>query len=410
VPQPWFVSTLAFAAGLIACHGSPNSSGAVLSDSGYAAGAAPSASGASAGPATECLEPPLDSLMPFQSYPNNDIIRSITVDGDQVFFRNMKDIFSVPLAGGEPTLVSSTRANARPSIWIVGDRLVSQSPGESIFLSSPKTGGAWTTFLDASKGKGGSGHPVAYPATSDGSAFYWIENKLQPKGAPDSWSIRSVAIAGGSARTIFESAGELAELTKVGDRLVFTRVELSPAAENESPAASAKSRSVHVTQRGPKTLWSVPVSGGKSDKIGQIGSMGGSEILLAAEPSVYVVGYPEGDWTKAGIFRIPSAGGGALEAIDGRTLNGQGFVYGDRVVMAGQGMLNPRAATPASNPYANVGVVVLTGPRGGDHLDRTACIRGDYTTHAYAVAGKWLLIAIFRDTDHTASIIRIALP
>jgi hypothetical protein len=414
VPQAGLVSTLALVVGLVACHRDSDSSKAAASASTSPTGGLPAASGATASQATGCLKPPFDSLMPFQSFDNQDIIRSVTVGGDQVFFRNQKDVFRAPLAGGAPSVISSTWAGSRPSIWVVGDRLVSQAPGEPTFLSSPKTGGAWSKFIDVPKEKlGGGRRIVAQPAISDGAAFYWIEDKPAAKGAPDSGSIRSVDFSGRTARTIYEATGELAEITKAGDRLVFTHVELSTSEDNEKPAAGgpgAKKSAVHGTHRGPRTLWSVPISGGKADKLARISNIG-DVILLADGPMVYVAGFADEDMTKPGIFRIPVAGGAALEPIDGRTLNGQGFVYGDRLVMVGPGTLNPRAKVrPTADPFANLGIVVLTGPRGGNHLELTACIQGNYTTHAYAVAGKMLLISIFNDTDHTVGIVRVALP
>ncbi len=419
------LSVLAIAGAFCACRRDSDATRAAASSASAATSSsapAPSSSGAGAG---DCLTQ-LDFLLPFQSYEHNDLVRAITVDGDQVFFRTMKDVLRMPLAGGTPVVVSSVagatfEADARPSIWIVGDRLVGQSPGEPVFVASPKAGGPWTPIVDLSRDKlGGKQTPTqhlvhdlfkgsgvhAHPAVFDGASFYWIE--ATTKG-PDAWSIRAVALSGGPARTLYESHDRLHSLEKAGDRLVFTEQEASPDADK---APKAKKPSLGSASAGPTTLMSLPVAGGKPERLGRIGgllgSLGPDEVLLTDGDTVYVSGYEDEDVTKPGIFRTSAAGGAPLKLLDARTVGGRGLVYGDRLVFAGHGRLE--AGLKPGNPFTDAGIVVLTGPRTGTGLERAACIQGSYTTHAYAVAGKILLVSIFRNSDRTAGILRVPLP
>jgi hypothetical protein len=376
-------------------------------------------------------------LVPYQSYPHADVIRAITVDGDQVYFRNMEKVFRVPLAGGAPASISATAgailaADSHPTIWVVGDRLISQSPGDPAFLASPKAGGPWTPFIDLSKQKvstnvsshllselfKGSGSVHAHPAIFDGTSFYWIEASSGKKGKRDSWTIRTIPFAGGAARTVFESEGKLGSLAKAGDHLVFTHTEPAPAPEKpkaKHSAGKAKSTPIIPTvgPAMPTTLMSIPVVGGKADNLARIsnlaGILAGNEVLLADGDKVYISGYADEDIMKPGLYRISTAGG-PLERLDSRTMTGQGFVYNNNIVFVGPGMLEPREKVAPGDILASRGHIVLTGPRDAKSLERAACFQGNYTTHAYAVAGKTLLVSIFNDNDRTAGIIRIPLP
>src|SRR4051812_40445784 len=55
---------------------------------------------ASAGASEDACRAPSEYVVPPQKYPDGDLIRALLVDGDRVFFRNMHDLMSVPLAGG----------------------------------------------------------------------------------------------------------------------------------------------------------------------------------------------------------------------------------------------------------------------------------------------------------------------
>src|SRR5262249_21898947 len=143
----------------------------------------------------ECLTE-FDSLVPLQKYENGDLYRAILVDGAQVFFRNMKDVFRIPLAGGTPTAISKAPALAldgRTVLWMWAHRLRPQSHHEPTLMASPKAGGAWTTIIDLTKEKLGGGRTAASrilhdigkggassttrQAVFDGTSFYWTEEK-----------------------------------------------------------------------------------------------------------------------------------------------------------------------------------------------------------------------------------------
>jgi hypothetical protein len=146
--------SIALATVLPACH--RDRGGTATSGS-----AAPSSSGPMAtGAGAACLTTQFDFLVPFQRYGDADLIRSIVVDGDQVLFRDLTNLYRVPLAGGTPAVVSKApelTLDGRTTVWVAGDRLLTQSPHEPIFMAAPKAGGPWTTIIDLSREKLGGG-------------------------------------------------------------------------------------------------------------------------------------------------------------------------------------------------------------------------------------------------------------
>ena len=379
--------------------------------------------------------------MPYQAYENSDVIRAITVDGDQVFFRNAEDVFRIPLAGGAPVKISSPSSlklqfDLFPSIWIVGDKLVGQAPGYPIFLESPKTGGPWTPLFNLNGEKIDTRatdqrvlHDIfarrasdAHPAIFDGTSFYWVEVTSESKSKKQSSSIRSVPLSGGAARTLYDWDGELRALAKAGDRLVFMRTDPRPEPEKQRPAGHAKGKAPpppSAAATPPTFLVSMPVAGGKAEPLTRFGGgMGGNigprgAVVVTDGDTVYLSGLEDEDLRKAGLFRISASGASRLERIDERQISGQGLVYGDRIVVVGPGPIEPPSKvqpTSGNDLFANLGTVVLTGERHGKSLERAACIRGNHTTMAYAVAGKTLLMSIFNDDIHKAAIVRVPLP
>jgi hypothetical protein len=412
-----------------ACHHDGATS--TSSDAGPAASASEAPSAAPAG-GGDCLAS-FDFLVPFQSYKNGDVIRAITVDGDHALFRNTDDLLRVPLAGGPPAVLSpapsmTLQFDARPTMWIVGDKLVTQSPGAPAFLSAPRTGGAWTPIVNLSGGELGSNlstgqHVVhtllsgagehAHPAIFDGTSFYWVESHNASKGKPATDAIRTAPLSGSPAKTLYEWDGGLRALARAGDRLVFERTD----PEKKEPApqrhAGAKSKEIPIISApAPTMLMSMPAQGGNPELLAHISTLGGSmgtgEVLFTDGDTVYLTGYQDEDITKPGIFRISARPGSALERIDERHVSGQGFVYGDRYVIAGHGPIETKHAP--GDVLGNLGIVVLTGDRHGGPLQRAACIHGNYTVHAYAPAGKTLLVSIFMSDEKKAAIIRVPLP
>ena len=145
-----------------------------------------------------------------------------------------------------------TGAILKSPMWVQGDRSISQSPGEPIFVSFPKAGGALSTIIDVSKEKLGGGRSIttrilsgiggkgtathAGPALFDGTSFFWIEDTKA--GTTYSWAIKRVPLAGGPSVSLYDSKGELSSLTKVGDRLVFFRDE--PESPSKKPVGPKK--------------------------------------------------------------------------------------------------------------------------------------------------------------------------
>jgi hypothetical protein len=195
-------------------------------------------------------------------------------------------------------------------------------------------------------------------------------------------------------------------MAKAGERLVFMHTEPAPPDSESDKHAAAKKGATHIARKGASALWSVSIAGGKAERLIRIGNPFGSEVLLTDGPTLYLTGYENEDYTKAGIFRMGAAAGSAVERLEPQNVQGTGFLYGDRVVVVGSGILG----TPPPGTVPETGKVVFTGARKGGPLERAACIVGNYTTHAYALSGKTLLISIFRSDDRLAGIIRIALP
>jgi hypothetical protein len=80
--------------------------------------------------ARSCLAT-LDFLLPPQRYGDADLVRAIVVDQDQVYFRNMRDVFKVSLAGGAVSQHSrgpGLSLLGTTVLWTSGERLLTQLP------------------------------------------------------------------------------------------------------------------------------------------------------------------------------------------------------------------------------------------------------------------------------------------
>jgi hypothetical protein len=363
----------------------------------------------------------LDYLTPPKKYGTGDLFRSIVVDGDQIFVSNIEHVLRVPLAGGEPQVHSKAPGlllDGNAVFWSSGERLLTQSAGESIFMASPKAGGAWEAILDLSQEKLGGGRDTATrilqqvgkgkkgpvvqagKALFDGNAFYWPETT--GKDAAATSSIRTVPLAGGEVRALHETSGTIRKLTRAGDRLVF-RLSLPPSKKQlDEQAAKTKEGKIALAVRGEQHLASLPLAGGEATRLARIDNMG-ALVLLADGSTVYVTGYENEDLTRPGLYRIDAAPGSKLVRIDEQVLtDGEGFVYEDRVVLTGSGILKAGSL--------KTGLVVLTGTRNATSLSRAACLDSRYTAHAHAVAGKTLLMSVIEGKSQLASIIKIPLP
>lgn len=371
-----------------------------------------------------CLEQP-DYLVPPQKYGDSDLIRAVLVDGDQVFFRNMSDLMRVPLAGGPVVTVGKAPAlslRGTTELFQVADELVMQSPGEPIFMKAKKSGGAWTSFIDLTAEKKGGGRdvatrilqglgkaatPGATAAAFDGKAFYYAEiTRGKGRDAPASSALKSVAFGGGEPQKLFETPGEISEVTRVGEQVAFHLV-LPPTAEQlkEKEAERKKSKFVFGVS-GENWLMSVPTTGGTGKRLMRLSSffsgglMGTTTILGADGSQLYVSGYAEEDLTKPGVYRIDVATG-ASQQLDKRFVRGQAYVAGDHVVIVGSGVVAP--------PKSDHGILVLTVPRGGTSLTLASCVADKVQLHASAVAGNVVLLSLFQSGAGLASIAKVPL-
>jgi hypothetical protein len=407
----------------VACKGgsggqaSPQPSGATASAT---LAAAPAAS-APAKSASGCLAQP-DYLVPPQKYGDSgDLIRAVLVDGDQVFFRNMSDLMRVPLAGGPVVTVGKAPAlslRGTTQLFQAGDELVMQSPGEPIFMKAKKSGGAWTSFIDLTaekrgggrdvatrilQGLGKSGTPAASAAAFDGKAFYYAEiTRGKGHDAPASSVLKSVSFGGGEPQKLFETPGEISEVTRVGELVAFHLV-LPPTAEQlkENEAQRKKSKFVFGVA-GENWLMSVPVAGGTGKRLMRLssffsGGIVGTTTMLGADGNqLYVSGYANEDLTKPGIYRIEVASG-TSQQLDKRFVRGDAYVSGDRVVIVGTGMVEP--------PSSNHAALVLTVPRDGTSLTLSGCVES--SLHASALAGGVAILSLFQTSTGMASIAKV---
>ncbi len=365
----------------------------------------------------------LDYLVPPARIGGSDLFRALVVDGDALYAGTMSELRRVSLADGKATTlgkIPGMTLSGRLVLFASGDRLLTQSSGEPIFMQMPKAGGAFQTFIDLTAAKRGGGRdaatrilqsigkrsraPRATFADFDGSAFYWAEVSAKGKSAAAHAEVRSVPLAGGEAKTLLEIEGDIDDVRRAGDRVVFMHTAPPSAAQLAEHAANKKKSPFLPEPSGEHHLMSVPLGGGNPVDLGRIMQMISHVVLLTDGATVFVTGYENEDLQKPGVYRVPAGGGGGLERIYAATVGtfGTGLTYGDRVVFAGNGQLEPGKG--------GVGKVVLTGPRGAGQLSRAACLPPGYTIHALAVSNKTLFLSLFESSSSLASIARIALP
>jgi len=407
----------------IACKGgggeaAPQPSG---SNASATVAAAPGAAAPAKSPEGCIMQP--DYLVPPQKYRDRDLIRAVLVDGDQVFFRNMTEMMRVPLAGG--AVVNLGKAPMLPGttpFFQAGDELLMQSPGEPIFMKAKKSGGAWTSFIDLTAAKKGGGRDVttrileglgkaaparASAAAFDGKAFYYAEI-TQGKGrdAPASSVLKRVSFGGGEPQKLFETPGEISEVTPIGDQIAFHLV-LPPTAEQLKAKAEERKKSKYVFGvAGENWVMAVPAAGGVGKRLMRLSSlfsgglMGTSTILGADGNQLYVSGYADEDMLKPGVYRIDLASGGSQQ-LDKRFVRGDAYVVGDRVVIVGSGAIAP--------PKIDHATLVLTVPRGGTSLTLASCVADTSSLHASTVTGNVLLLSLFLKSEGLAGIAKLPL-
>lgn len=407
--------------GALGCREKAGGGGAVAAGSSSVAVGAVSA----APKAVTSCDAELAYLVPPQKYADGDLIRAIAVDGDQVYYRNMSDAFRVPLAGGAPTNLGKAPGlslSGATVLWTKGDKLLTQSAGEPIFMSAPKTGGAWSNMIDLTTAKQGGGHDPATrvlraigkrggakatQADFDGQTFYFAEvSGGGGPGGPGRSVLKSVPFAGGEARVLHDAPGEIRDVTRAGDYLSFLLTAPPTAEQVKQNEAERKAKKYVFGVRGETHLMSLPIAGGNAKKLMRIGpfmsGFGLGGVTLGADGAkLYVSGYRDQDLTKPGIFRVDVATG-SVEEIDKRVLSGSAFVSGDTLVLIGGGMVDPTKTQH--------GQLVLTAPRQGKALTLVACAPQKFTLHASAVTGKTALLSLFAGDTHLAGIAKVPLP
>lgn len=415
---------------LLACQGKGSEGAGSASASALAVAAsstAPAVSGTKGTPsrADGTCQAPRDYLVAPRKYGDSDLVRAIVVDGDQAFFRNMDEAFRVPLAGGEPVSLGKAPAlslSGRAVLWVSGDKLLTQSPGEPIFMSTAKTGGAWSNFLDLTAAKLGGGRdaatrilqgigkqgvPGATAADFDGQTFHFAEvTRGKGPNAPAKSAIKSVALSGGEPRTLYQADGEIRDVTRAGGHLAFLLTSPPTPQQVRENEAQRKAKKYVFGVKGESHLMSVPVAGGDAKKLLRIAAfmsgLGMGGVVLGADgDKLYVSGYRDEDLQKPGIFRV-DAGGAGVEAIDSRVLSGSAFVSGDTLVLIGGSMVEPNGT--------RYGQLVLTAPRQGKSLTLVSCTPQPHTLHASAVSGKTALLGLLEGSTGLASIAKVLLP
>jgi hypothetical protein len=388
-----------------------------------APGAAPAGTAPAKKPDKHGCSTEVDFLLPPQKYQDADLVRAILVDGDHVYFRNMLDVFKMPLAGGQPAPHSKGPGLllfSKPVMWASGDRLLTQSAGEPIFMGVPKAGGSWTNFIDLTAAKLGGGRDVttrilqgiggagrsaakASQASFDGQAFYWAETTKQGKGpnAPETSVVKSVPLAGGEARALYQARGDIDEVVRAGDRIAFIHKAPPSPEQLQKQAADRKAKKIVFGVRGESQLMSIPLDGGEPKKLMRIANMMAGALLGADGNHIYVSGYADEDAAKPGIYRIDASGTTPPQRLDSRVLTGNLYVSGDTIVLIGDAMLEPTSIQS--------GQFVLTGSRSASALTQAACIADGYTLHASALSKKIALLGLFKTATQLASIARLQL-
>ena len=337
----------------------------------------------------------LDFLVPFTKAVDWEFSIAIAVDRDHVYFHNLYHTFRVPLAGGEPSRIAKPpRYPMQNALWSDGDRLISQSWEKPVFMAVPKSGGEWTVFINALE------HSEATPAVFDGRNFYWAETLYsRPKPVTPS-TIKSIPLTGGNPRTLYKAKGEIHEIVKAGNYLVFTHLTADPTYSRRFKAASDKSGMLPMP-RGDTDLMSIPIEGGDSKvlmRFDQYDMLSWKALLGADGQDVYITGFAK---DQRGIFRVDASGTRSVERLDGRILQqGVLHVFGERLVFVGYGDLDPLV----NHQY----YVVLSGEHDAKGLNPIACFQSDYDVLGSAPMGNVVLVGL-RAKNQVGGIVKVPL-
>ena len=79
----------------------------------------------------------------------------------------------------------------------------------------------------------------------------------------------SVPLAGGEARTLYQAAGDIAEVVRAGDRIAFIHTGLPSPEQLRQQAADRKAKKIVFGARGESHLMSIPLNGGEPTTVGR---------------------------------------------------------------------------------------------------------------------------------------------
>jgi hypothetical protein len=183
---------------------------------------------------------------------------------------------------------------------------------------------------------------------------------------------------------------------------------LPPTAEQlKAKAEERKKNKFAFGAAGENWLMAVPAAGGAGKRLMRLsslfsGGLVGTQTILGADGGkLYVSGYVGEDLTKPGTLRIDVATGGS-EELDKRYVRGTAYVAGERVVIVGNGAVEP------SKPLH--GTLLLAVPRGGKSLTLKSCVADQSTLHASAIAGDTVLLSLFQASTGMAGIAKLRVP
>lgn len=346
------------------------------------------------------------------------MIRGVAAEGEDVYFRTLRETFRVPLAGGAPTVIAKSPPGMSGPLWVMGDKIVNQPTGQPGFVSVPRSGGTWTNLVDATSDRSAGKdtlptilHNVgrgrvenAQEAVFDGKSFFWIAEDIagasMGRKGTSTWSVRRSPVAGGNVETLYTSNRALAWLVKAGDRLVFER--------NDTPEKAlppgAKKPSYEPQTWG---LLALPEGGGAPEvRVASVDSGNGTRLVTDGV-RVYFVSSPDPTPTLS-LVRVSPSGHSSPERVDDWVIEVRfGSPYGvDRFLLVATAM--DRAPGVGVSPETRT--YLYTGNRTTGTLDPRVCLANAFNPHAYAVLGKTLLLASQVERTSSEGVVKWSLP
>jgi hypothetical protein len=373
---PLTLIALALSAGALACT---SSSGGDPADPNTPPGQQPDDKKDDNDDATGSCGADVDLVFPLRQFGDNDLIRGIRVDGDDIYFADSNDIYKVPAAGGSPVVV----AKASIDFWVTKDAILvlDGASKDAVLRSTPKAGGDAKVVVEPL--------PLADPHDSsspdtgivDSTHLYWVsrDSKFVFNQAPAfTYSIHRAPLAGGAVETLFTSSDHVKGLHEAGGKILFL-------------------------QDGDKDVaMEVPVAGGtatpvKIDKAGAV-------VIAANDTSLFYATSDFADVEHSGVYRAPIAGGAAEQLYQGTITTAEAALAGDKIVFDGIVTINKTATTSGDIVKGIYGGSAATGA-----AKMVGCFDSTYTVHAIGATPSTALVSIYKSKDNVAGIARIKL-